>query len=103
MSEQEVVNEELPGKPSEAKKPFKKIELAAIDQHADLMEDRLVRFCNSPSKLQLSMDKESFKRSPELKEHFPDEIFFSSVPACMFYGASLSLLILITVVISFAV
>ena len=52
-----------------------------------------------PSALQIAMEKESFKRSPQLYDHFEDGKFFSSVPAVIFFGfAGLMLLVSIVIV-----
>jgi hypothetical protein len=58
-------------------------------------------FCTSPCNLQIAMDKESFTRSPMLKEHFMDERFFSSVPACVFTAFSGLLIVFAAIVIAF--
>jgi len=61
---------------------------AILEQAGDDTMEAARGFCTSPSKLQIMMDKESFSRSPTLKEHFPNENFFSSVPACVFTAFS---------------
>ncbi len=76
---------------------------AEFETAGDMTMEAAKGFCTAPTRLQIAMDKESFARTPSLKEHFPDERFFSSVPGCVFTGFTAVLGLFALIAIAFAI
>jgi hypothetical protein len=75
----------------------------AITEIEETVLKKTSKFFKDPSSLQIAMDKESFKRTPELLEHFKDGKFFSSVPAAVFFGFSGSFFLAMVVIIAYLI